>query len=76
MGNLYPHDLAPAFSVDSMLALISALKAVVGFLKARSDAGDTFYFDKDLSEPIENIVEVFWSSYFPGSNDGRPACST
>lgn len=57
MGNLFPHDLAPALSINSMLALSPALKDVVVFLKGRCDAGDTFYLDQELSEPIEDIVE-------------------
>ena len=28
-----------------------------------------------LTPRIENIVEFFWSFYFPGSNDGRPTRS-
>ena len=72
MGDLFPHDIMPARSMSSMLALISALKSIVGFLKARCDMGDIFFFDRDLSEPIDDIVALFWSSYFPHPDDCRP----
>jgi hypothetical protein len=72
MGDLFPHDIMPARSMSSMLALISALKSIVGFLKARCDMGDIFFFDRDLSKPIDDIVALFWSSYFPHPDDCRP----
>jgi hypothetical protein len=53
-----------------MLAMISALKSVVGFLKARCDVGDVFYLDEELTEKIEDVVEFFWSISHP--NECKP----
>ena len=72
MGALFPHKVMPARSVNSMLAMISAIKSVVGFLKGRSDLGDVFYMDEELTEEIEDVVELFWSSYFPHPDQCRP----
>jgi hypothetical protein len=72
MGALLPHKLMPARSVNSMLAMISAHKSVVGFLKARCDVGDVFYMNEELTEKVDNVVELFWSSYFPHPDECKP----
>ncbi len=72
LGELFPHEVRPAQNMGSMLTLISALRSVVGFLKARCDLGDCFYFDQDLTQHIEDVAEFLWGSYFPHSDDCKP----
>jgi hypothetical protein len=34
--------------------------------------GDISFLNGDLLEPIDDIVALFWSSYFPHPDDCRP----
>lgn len=61
LGELLKHQGTPLIQINSMLAMHNAIQFVATFLKGKSDQGDQFFFDEKLSEPIDDIAELFGS---------------
>ncbi|QQL44124.1 hypothetical protein [Sulfuriroseicoccus oceanibius] len=62
MGALLPREGHHAVNINSMLAMTTALNSVAVFLKARTDAGDRFYIDEELTQEIDDVAALFWGA--------------
>ncbi len=59
LGDILEHHISSLRQVNSMLALVAAIQFIATFLKKRSEMGDEFYFDAELSEKIDDVSELF-----------------
>jgi len=59
LGELLVHEGVPLKNINSMFTLLGAIRFIGVFLQGRSKQGDLFFFDESLSEPIEDMEELF-----------------
>jgi len=79
LGGLLLQKGATLKNVGSMLTLSTAIRFIAVFLDGRLARGDQFYFDAALTEPIENVYELFGlcpvskdiSNKYPASNQSH-----
>jgi len=60
LGAILNHEGAPLKSLTSLLALTSGISFIFKFLEGRHELGDRFFFDAELSEPIDDIRGIFF----------------
>ena len=60
LGAILNHEGVPLKGLTSLLALASGISFISKFLEGRHELGDRFFFDSDLSEPIDHIPSILF----------------
>ena len=71
LGNLLLHEGAAIKNINPFLALLTTIGFIGRYLKGRSEAGDLFYLDEALAEPIDAMGELFFGMLDDGKQSDK-----